>query len=549
MGLVEELEEDQDICSLPTCQKAAELKCKNSAGKIYYYCCKACQKKHWKDIKFEFKSLPYKIEQSPEVGRFLEATRDIQKGEVLWTEAPLVVSPVAITPPVCLDCYAPVNGSYLCRKSGWPVCAPKCEKKIEHNPEVVIPHQTEGRFEIESYQDHCYIYECVGPLRVLLMQKTSPKKYKKIMTLESHNKLRKGTEAYAKAQENVIDVMKKTLGVMVFEVLYPQFDFSDETIQEIVGIFETNSIEIRLQQSEVNGLYEIGSMMEHSCCPNVRMSFDDKFNMTITAGRDISKGEHFSIMYSHSLWGTQARRAHLLETKKFLCFCPRCKDATEFGTDFSSIIREGKLLRQTDPTDTEAPWVSADGETSVPSFQVAAEMQHIGQTLAVLQMDGTIENYEDFLATNGKVLHPNHYHMLTAKHSLLQMLGRTEGCLIQDMPIDMLQRKEHLCREVIALCEKLDPAMVRLQIYTGSSLFELHLPLLQYGKRKWEIGELPTEDFRKTLYEPRDILKRAQDILKEETNEKLPEGQLRIQINETLSQLEEFMKTLGCEDM
>ena len=57
-------------------------------------------------------------------------------------------------------------------------------------------------------------------------------------------------------------------------------------------------------------------------------------------------------------------------------------------------------------------------------------------------LDGTIENYEDFLATNGKVLHPNHYHMLTAKHSLLQMLGRTEGCLIQDMPIDLVSKEE-----------------------------------------------------------------------------------------------------------
>ena len=53
-------------------------------------------------------------------------------------------------------------------------------------------------------------------------------------------------------------------------------------------------------------------------------------------------------------------------------------------------------------------------------------------------LDGTIENYEDFLATNGKLLHPNHYHMLTAKHSLCQMLGRTEGCLIQDMSIEMV---------------------------------------------------------------------------------------------------------------
>lgn len=36
------------------------------------------------------------------------------------------------------------------------------------------------------------------------------------------------------------------IGVMVFEVLYPQFDWTDETIQKIVGIFETNAIEIRL---------------------------------------------------------------------------------------------------------------------------------------------------------------------------------------------------------------------------------------------------------------------------------------------------------------
>ena len=35
--------------------------------------------------------------------------------------------------------------------------------------------------------------------------------------------------------------------------------------------------------------------------------------------------------------------------------------------------------------------MSADGETSVPSFQVAAEMQHIGQTLAVLQMGDYFE--------------------------------------------------------------------------------------------------------------------------------------------------------------
>ena len=54
---------------------------------------------------------------------------------------------------------------------------------------------------------------------------------------------------------------------------------------------------------------------------------------------------------------------------------------------------------------------------------------------------------------------------------------------------------------------------------------------------------------RKTLYEPRDILLKALDYLQEETNQNLPEGQLRLQIKETLSQLTQFMKTLGCEDV
>ena len=140
-----------------------------------------------------------------------------------------------------------------------------------------------------------------------------------------------------------------------------------------------------------------------------------------------------------------------------------------------------------------------------------------------------MEDYKEFLDKYSSVLHRNHYHMLTAKHSLMQMYGRTEGYLIQDMTDDQvtkiiifnvkrahssmivpfvenipyhtvtylqLKEKETLCREMIELCTKLDPCKVRLQIYLGVSLYELHLPLLQYGKRKWETGQLPTDEFR-----------------------------------------------------
>ena len=51
------------------------------------------------------------------------------------------------------------------------------------------------------------------------------------------------------------------------------------------------------------------------------------------AGRDIKQGEHLSIMYTHSLWGSAGRREHLYSTKKFWCKCERCEDPSEFGKD------------------------------------------------------------------------------------------------------------------------------------------------------------------------------------------------------------------------
>ena len=61
----------------------------------------------------EENALPYKICKAPEIGRYVEATRDVKKDEILWTETPLVVAPVTVSPPVCLHCYNPVDGSYL----------------------------------------------------------------------------------------------------------------------------------------------------------------------------------------------------------------------------------------------------------------------------------------------------------------------------------------------------------------------------------------------------------------------------------------------------
>merc|ERR1712083_808321 len=148
----------------------------------------------------------------------------------------------------------------------------------------------------------------------------------------------------------------------------------------------------------------------------------------------------------------------------------------------------------------------------------------------------------NFIENHKSLLHPNHYHMATAKNSLLQMYGRVEDCLIQDMPVELLDRKSDLCRESLEVLYKLDPAMIRLQIYAATANYEL-----QKSKRNWETGNVSTEEFRELLKEPHKYVLATIDLLKEETNSNLPEGLYLIQAKDTLSQLESFMKTVGCQ--
>ena len=216
------------------------------------------------------------------LGNHLVAATNIKEGEIILQESPLVVGPAQQTLPVCLSCYTPVDGSYKCPRSGWPLKGPECARAVAKNPEVVIPSQCDAQFEIEDYDQYSYMYECIIVLRALLLQRTNPTKYKALMSMESHMEERRGTEIWKRTQENVVDVMKKTLGVMVFEALYPEMDFSDETIQKIQGILETNKKEIRLAASDVEALYITACLMEHSCKPNVKITFEKDFTVRIT---------------------------------------------------------------------------------------------------------------------------------------------------------------------------------------------------------------------------------------------------------------------------
>jgi len=252
-------------------------------------------------------------------------------------------------------------------------------------------------------------------------------------------------------------------------------------------------------------------------------------------------------MYSHAMWGTVARRDHLFNTKKFWCKCERCCDVSEFGSNISTIFDDGHPMLPVDPIDTNSDWVCEKTGVRRTADDVKEQMSKIGVELEELAMKGNVDDSEQFLEKYASLLHPNHYHMVACKHQLMQMYGRTEGYLIQDMDEAQLKRKEDLCREHIEVLSMIDPNSIRLMIFAAAAYFELHMPLLQGAKRKWEGGKISTEEFRAALLEPHKYVKKAVDLLQNETNDNLPEGQLRLQATDTMAQLEGFMKTVGCQ--
>lgn len=79
-------------------------------------------------------------------------------------------------------------------------------------------------------------------------------------------------------------------------------------------------------------------------------------------------------------------------------------------------------------------------------------------------IDGNdVEGYESFLHRYRNVLHPNHYHCLSVKHSLSQLYGKINGYMIHQMPPNLLERKREICEDILKVFDILEPGCSRLR--------------------------------------------------------------------------------------
>ncbi|XP_052128934.1 SET domain-containing protein SmydA-8-like [Frankliniella occidentalis] len=526
------------ICGAP-----APLKC--SACKSVAYCAKEHQKQHWKTHKTACR--PFEVDTSPELGRHLVATRDVAADAVLLTEAPLVAGPRHHDNPrgPCLGCLQPLpadvaaDAQAMCPGCLWPACSADCpglRDALSHLAECRVLQA--GRHVV--LQDDLR-YDALLPLRCLLLQKTSPAKWRTLQAMDANMAARgPGTLVHQETQDRVVTYLRENflrpLSVIMsgsratpdrVEGLLE--DCSESTLHRIVGVLDVNALEISSGLTDISALYPTAYLMEHSCVPNTRHSFtrsasseehDARFRITLRSATDIKKGEHISTMYTHMLWGTMARREHLLAVKGFPCRCRRCADPRELGSLLSALrclaCGAGNLL-PSDPLDDNADWrCDACGAPLAAEhvIQVVSSLdEQVGQAM---EGAGGADALEGTVAKLEKLLHPHHYHCLQVKHSLLQLYG---GQLeMSRLSAQQLQRKASLSREVLGVLLQLDPPLARLQLYAAVCLLELQRADLEALKRaQGEAGTGTAANTRAALQDMRALLQRATHALRFET--------------------------------
>lgn len=504
------------------CNKPAKQFC--SSCKAVFYCSKDCQKRGWKEHKT--KCRPFSVLIHPIYGRYLAATRDIKAGEVLLKEAPMLVGPKQKSGPICVGCHRATRDT-RCSKCSYPVCGPACQTTKYHKLECDVLRAAPKPVTLDDSTSQLHpAYSCIMALRCILTKTHDPKTWQLINTMQDHVADIKKGDLYQFFMANVVDYIRK----------YLKYDEVPENdVLKMCGILTTNSFEVKHNGSRVRGLYNIASKMAHSCLANTKHVFEDDLTVVFIATVKIPKGTSITTNYTQVLWNTMARRQHLKMLKFFLCECPRCSDATELGTQLSTLVCDacgkGSILSK-EPLNIDGVWACSNCPNVLSSKQVRWGDAVLFRELRELDKSSPTK-IESFLEKYKKALHPQHRFFAEAKYALIKMYGNTPGCRYRDMSRSQLESKVQWCRELLDLSGVLDPG---LSLLRGSVLLELQAAIVALAKHLLSNDIITNDGAKDYMKEAADFLQEASVILKHEPE--MRDGGL----NERLARLSEELE-------
>ncbi|XP_072945140.1 SET domain-containing protein SmydA-8 [Epargyreus clarus] len=486
----------------------------------------------------------YDVVQNDKYGRYLVSNKDLDGGEIIFTDTPYAVGPKPDTPPLCLGCYCPVENT-LCSRCGWPMCSKECELNPLHVLECEVFVVAKARYQpLDDSTASSPQLDCITPLRVLLAKEKDPERWQKeLEPMETHTEERQKRPTWDADQVNIVDYLIDhcKLGGR----------FTKELVQRVCGILEVNAVEIPSRGGfSIRAVYPRLAIAAHSCVPNiVHTILQNDYTVQVRAAVPIKSGDALHLCYTYALSPTLARREYLQESKFFNCECPRCVDPTELGTHLGTLKCskcDNGVIISSSPLDNDAQWNCTDKNCGFKTSGVAMRKMLAVMQAELDQLDAidpgpqAIEQREAFVNKYKSVFHPRHSYLLSVKYTLAQLYGRVEGYTLDDLPDLMLERKVEFCRLVLKTLEVITPGESRMR---GMMFYELHAPLMYLARNEFSAGLIDKDKLKERLQEPIQCLADAARILmREDPNS--PEGITGQVAYQSLEQLKASLEAL-----
>lgn len=254
--------------------------------------------------------------------------------------------------------------------------------------------------------------------------------------------------------------------------------------------------------------------------------------------------------YTHTLWGTNQRRNHLLMTKYFSCSCERCTDKTELGTYFSAVkclgigpARCAGNQLQANPLNEDSDWQCDKCPIRIGSNEINFLIGNMGEEVdnILYNKDAAVFDVESLIDKLSQFLHKNHYHIFGLKHSLIQMYGHVKDYGNAQLPTHILEKKVTMCNDLLSVIQVLDPHAIRLSIYTAIIYYELAYTEIELTQRKLKATTDPEERIlhAKSLDLAEEHIKRGKELVAAEID--TPEGQATL---DKLTKLDEQIQSV-----
>ncbi|EDS26607.1 conserved hypothetical protein [Culex quinquefasciatus] len=487
----------------------------------------------------------FKVLECPELGRYAVTTKKLKAGEELFEEKPFAIGPKSDSPPVCLECCVPVDGSAFgpkCPQCGWPLCEECVRSVVYHKAECDLFVKNKVKFQnVDDSTAGCVQLDCITPLRVLLAKEADPERWNaEISRMQDHREERRGSTFWDADQKNVVEFLRSECGL--------KDRCSEELIQQVIGILEVNAFEARTSSGyTIRGLYPKLAIMAHSCVPNVVHSIHPSkdYRLTARTAIDVEEGSKLYTTYTYTLSGTMVRQAALKSTKYFTCQCKRCLDPTELGTHFSSLKCQkcdNGVIVSSKPTDEEAEWHCTHCEYKLKGAAMAKAIQvmqaEIDELAYMEYGPERLESFERVFKKYRSVLHPLHFINTSIRNSLIELYGRIPGYMMPELPDILLERKIELCKDILRVNDVFEPGKSRSR---AMLLYELHAPIVVLAQSEYAHGSLDGEPLKKRLQEAIALLEESSEILKWE-DPTTPEGILANVAKQSMVQLRQSME-------